>query len=466
MLRALAALLAVMAAVATPAAAFPNGQAPRSALARIYSPTPSVQPLLERHAAAAWNTMVVCAYDAGVRLYPGGPLSAYRSYAGQVTLRNYWTSLGHPENAALPGTSNHGLGLAVDLAQPGPMRRWIDAHGATFGWQKKWSDAPWEPWHIKYRAGVWHVVPNPGPYPHSPRLVVGSRGTCLAVHVRGVQRALGQRQTGVYTRSTRAAVIRFQRRHRIPASGVMTPGSWTTLRHALAAQKRPVAKPKPRPKAKPKPAATRPAPAYGVDVSQYQGAINWTAVKKAGYRFAIVKATEGLDYRDPTYDASRVRAMHVAGLVVGVYHFMRPRPGRLASSEARFAVATARAAGWNPSKDLPLVEDLEASTLSSCATATYGHQFAATVRKLTGRWPILYSFPGFLNAMPASCRTQLAGLRLHIAHYRVSSPLLPSPWRSYALWQFNDSASVPGIHGHVDVDLVAGGVPALLRLAP
>jgi hypothetical protein len=52
----------------------------------------------------------------------------------------------------VPGTSNHGLGLAVDVPQG--TRSIIDQIGEPFGWAKKWSDAPQEPWHIKYRAGI------------------------------------------------------------------------------------------------------------------------------------------------------------------------------------------------------------------------------------------------------------------------------------------------------------------------
>lgn len=61
--------------------------------------------------------------------------------------------------AAHPGTSNHGLGLAVDLTNDGI---WIvNQIGARYGWAKRWSDAPTESWHFKYRSGVWNgkVVP-------------------------------------------------------------------------------------------------------------------------------------------------------------------------------------------------------------------------------------------------------------------------------------------------------------------
>jgi hypothetical protein len=51
--------------------------------------------------------------------------------------------------AARPGTSNHGLGVAVDVPTT-RMAQLINQYGAEFGWQKRWSDAPSEWWHFKY----------------------------------------------------------------------------------------------------------------------------------------------------------------------------------------------------------------------------------------------------------------------------------------------------------------------------
>src|SRR5262245_40736911 len=88
----------------------------------------------------------------GVDIYPLGPNSASRTYAQQVEMKQIYG-----KNAATPGHSNHGLGLAVDVATH-EMRSAIDKWGARFGWSKKWSDAQWEWWHIKFKPGVWKPV--------------------------------------------------------------------------------------------------------------------------------------------------------------------------------------------------------------------------------------------------------------------------------------------------------------------
>ncbi len=129
-----------------------NGRLPASALAAI----PGGR--LEHGAAKAWNAMHAEAKARhNVDIRPGGPDSSYRTLDRQHFWRNWWCARGKCGNAAVPGTSNHGLGLAVDLADGGrgAMRRVIDQIGAKYGWAKKWSDASGEPWHLRYKAGVW-----------------------------------------------------------------------------------------------------------------------------------------------------------------------------------------------------------------------------------------------------------------------------------------------------------------------
>jgi len=98
-------------------------------------------------AADAWNAMHAEALRTyGIDLYPGGPLSAYRTYAQQDALyQEFLEGRGAPANP--PGTSSHEEGTAVDLASR-PMRRVVDEIGANYGWSK--VHAPGEWWHVDY----------------------------------------------------------------------------------------------------------------------------------------------------------------------------------------------------------------------------------------------------------------------------------------------------------------------------
>lgn len=124
-----------------------NGSLPRSQLA----PIPGGY--LRKDAAAAWNAMYLHAKRLGVTISVNGPDSSYRTLPRQRYWKNWWCARGRCGNAAVPGTSNHGLGLAVDV--PPLTRRTIDRIGEAYGWAKKWSDASHEAWHIKWRPGVW-----------------------------------------------------------------------------------------------------------------------------------------------------------------------------------------------------------------------------------------------------------------------------------------------------------------------
>jgi hypothetical protein len=131
-----------------------NGKLPASDLAPIKAGQ------LRKDAAAAWNAMNVEARRLGCELLPNGSRSSYRTYEQQVGLYRLFQA-GQGSLAAVPGTSNHGWGLAVDLATPA-MWAMLARIGAKYGWQKQWSDAPSEPWHHAWREGIYHG-PDPGP---------------------------------------------------------------------------------------------------------------------------------------------------------------------------------------------------------------------------------------------------------------------------------------------------------------
>jgi hypothetical protein len=139
-----------------------NGRLPKSLL----HPVAGEGELVEA-AAAAWNALAAHVYGKlGIKLAPNGADSTYRTFERQVWWRNYWCGRGLCGNAAVPGTSNHGWGLAVDTDDS----YYVGKYGAPFGFQKPWSDAPQEPWHFRYAAGHYDG-PNPGPdyRPKPPR---------------------------------------------------------------------------------------------------------------------------------------------------------------------------------------------------------------------------------------------------------------------------------------------------------
>jgi LysM repeat protein len=113
-------------------------------------PSPYGELHLVPAAADAWNAMRAEALSAyGIDIYPGGPLSAYRTYEQQADLYEDFRP-GHGAPANPPGSSSHELGTAVDVETP-EMRSVIDRLGWKYGWSKLHGPNEW--WHVDYVGG-------------------------------------------------------------------------------------------------------------------------------------------------------------------------------------------------------------------------------------------------------------------------------------------------------------------------
>lgn len=216
-------------------------------------------------------------------------------------------------------------------------------------------------------------------------------------------------------------------------------------------------------------AEAAPARVSGIDIASWQHPggkpIDWAAVARAGHRFAIIKATESTTYTNPYFAADRAGARSV-GMVVGAYHFARPAKPvtRTATAQARYfvkVVGTERLA-----KTLPPVLDLESTGgLSKAQLATWSRTWLATVRSLTGRTPMLYSYDSFLRNSLGSA-TDFRGYPLWYANYTSRPPSsLPGSWGSWRIWQHTSTGKVPGISGSVDLNWFDGSYGDLLRFA-
>lgn len=194
----------------------------------------------------------------------------------------------------------------------------------------------------------------------------------------------------------------------------------------------------------------------GIDVSHYQGSINWSSVKASGVVFAFAKATEGSTYTDPNFSTNWPR-MKSAGLVRGAYHY--GRPGTDAVAQARHFVNVV-----NPtSGDLQMVLDLETTDGRSPAQVwAWTQAFIAEIKRLTGRPGIIYTGYYFWRDNVGNPSNNL-DCPLWIASYNPA-PTVPSAWPYWTFWQYTSSGSVPGIAGNVDLDYFNGSLTSLYRL--
>jgi lysozyme len=192
----------------------------------------------------------------------------------------------------------------------------------------------------------------------------------------------------------------------------------------------------------------------GIDVSEFQGSINWSSVHASGRGFAIARVSDGTGHSDPTF-ATNWAGIKAAGMVRGVYQFFRASEDPTA--QANLLVS---AVGTLGADDLPPVADVEVSDGVSGATLVANlATWVSVIKSKTGRTPMIYSAPGFWDPLPST--GQFAGEVLWVANWQVSCPDTPTPWTGWTFWQSADNGSVPGISGAVDLDEYNGTLAQL-----
>ena len=148
----------------------------------------------------------------------------------------------------------------------------------------------------------------------------------------------------------------------------------------------------------------------GIDVSTYQGAIDWGAVAGSDVAFAWIKATEGVGWLDPHF-RSNWRAAADHGLVRGAYHFARPdqTPARLEA--AWFWAAINMNGGLKPGDLLALDLETGSGDLSKWATT-----FLQALQMASGLKAALYTSRGCIDAHGLAT-AQLAAFPLWLADW-------------------------------------------------
>ena len=197
----------------------------------------------------------------------------------------------------------------------------------------------------------------------------------------------------------------------------------------------------------------------GIDVSKYQGTIDWQRVAASGVRFAFVRVgwagyEGGIDEGfDPYFDTNMKGAI-AAGLNVGVYVYTYCKSASAARRAAREAVEKCK-----PYKlTMPLAFDMEdAATYKAFSkgdNSIIAAAFLDEVKSL-GLYPILYTYTSFANSYLDMA--QLSGYDLWLADYRGYMGI-----KGASIWQYSSDGAVDGITGRVDRNIAYKDYPALI----
>lgn len=185
----------------------------------------------------------------------------------------------------------------------------------------------------------------------------------------------------------------------------------------------------------------------GIDVSHYQGWIDWDQVAGCSkISYVYLKATEGANYLDDTYARNLSEARRV-GLSVGSYHFYRPN----VNWQEQFRNLTENVKA--ETQDLVPIIDIETrGKVSEERFINDLKDFVSEVEKHYGKKPLLYSYQNFYNRHLLG---HFDGYHWMIAKYQESSPVL-NDGKDYIMWQYTSTGSIPGIKGNVDRSKIMG----------
>ncbi|MBS0193030.1 MAG: lysozyme [Proteobacteria bacterium] len=186
----------------------------------------------------------------------------------------------------------------------------------------------------------------------------------------------------------------------------------------------------------------------GMDVSGYQGNVNWSAAWSNGARFAYVKATEGTYYKNPYFNQQYLGSYY-AGMIRGSYHFARPDTTSGATQADYFVD---HGGGWSKDgKTLPGALDMEWNPYGSSCYGLSRSQMAAWVssfsneyHRRTSRWPVIYTSNSWWSQCVGTAGNFSNNSPLWVARYASAVGTLPWPWGFYTIWQYADSGIFPG----------------------
>ena len=195
-------------------------------------------------------------------------------------------------------------------------------------------------------------------------------------------------------------------------------------------------------------------PVHGIDVSKYQGDIDWDAVRAGGTRFAYIKATEGADHVDQKFRQNWEGA-RAAGVARGAYHFVFwcRSPAEEMANFKRMVPADPDA--------LPPVLDVEATPDSkTCKRRLYREEAIRDMRAMLremerhyGKKPVIYTTVDFYEAILNP--NELADYPIWVRSTK-HSPHVRYGERKWSFWQYQSDGRVPGVRGNVDRNAFAG----------
>ena len=188
----------------------------------------------------------------------------------------------------------------------------------------------------------------------------------------------------------------------------------------------------------------------GIDVSHFNGHVNWTDVHEQGYDFAYAKATQGEGFIDPEF-GNNWSGIKNSNMKRGAYHFYVADEDPVKQAELFVRVVKSGLA----KDDLAPVLDLEGTGIGDLSVEEYQKNVLSWLEKVEselGVQPIIYTDNPFGNSYLNS--PKFSKYKLWIAEYAKHLSGVPAAWKSkgWLMWQHESRGDLKGIDGNVDED--------------
>lgn len=193
----------------------------------------------------------------------------------------------------------------------------------------------------------------------------------------------------------------------------------------------------------------------GIDVSKWQGNVDWSDVAADGVEFAFIRVSHGTNTIDQFF-AQNWEGARAAGVVRGAYQYFEPGQNPITQAD----ILLEKMGPLQPG-DLPPVIDVEShGNLSATTVASKVKQWVDHVEAELGVKPIIYTGRFFWQDYVKT--SEFSSYPLWIAHYTNGCPNLPAQWSDWTFHQYTDSGSTDGVSGPVDTNRFNGDLDALM----
>lgn len=208
----------------------------------------------------------------------------------------------------------------------------------------------------------------------------------------------------------------------------------------------------------------------GIDVSQWHGTVDWTAVRGAGIEWAYLRATEGTSVKDTKFN-TYYPAAYYAGVIRGAYHFARPN---ISTGTVQADYFASNGGAWSAdNRTLPGALEIGPNPysggycygLTQSGMRSWISAFASRYQTRTGRWAVIHTTRSWWAICTGNSSAFTTRHPLWLERWSSTPGTIPGGWGTWTFWQHTNCRAVSGVPGCANGGYFNGDRSRLVALA-